>query len=124
MKEVTKVANLKAGVKETIRWYLKFTQPVNKLKDKEIEVLTLIIYFYYMSDAVEEDDKWAEAFHYDTKLKIREILNLNSEYVLNNYLTSLRKKGAIKNNKVVPAFNPNLNKDSEKFRIIVNFDIK
>ena len=123
MKEVTKVANLKAGLKETIRWYLKFTQPVNKLKDREIDVLTLIIYFYHISNQKDEHDKWAEVFNYDSKIKIRELLKLKNEYVFNNYLTALRKKGAIKNNRVVPAFNPNLEKDTEKFRIVINFDI-
>lgn len=119
-----KIALFESNLRDTIRVYLLLTQPLHGIRKQGIEVLSLLLYFYHISEQEEDIDKWAEVFSYDTRIKIRTILGDMSEAIFNNQLTILRKKGAIKNNRVVPSFNPVIQKDSDVFELILRFKLK
>jgi len=61
-------------------------------------------------------------FDYDTKMKIKEDLNMKDS-ALQTVLTKLRKKKIIIDNKVSPIFIPSLELNSKNFKMIYNFNI-
>ena len=126
MKVTRKIATINTNLFNTIYTYLEMTMPLHKLKKSHIKLLTVILYQYHTSDETDEMDKWANIFTYENKVEIREKLGDISEANLNNQLSELRAKGAIskKVNRVTPAFNPAIQKDSETFEVIVRFNFK
>lgn len=124
MKVTRKVANITSNLKHLFKHYLIITKHLNNLRPKEIDVLALILYYNEVEkpNFKNEEDRWKKVLGYDGKIKIRDDLNME-EYNLNNLLTSLRKKGAIVDNKVAPYFIPQIDSDTTDFQVIFNFHI-
>lgn len=124
MKVTRKIVNVSSDLKSLFRHYLTITKHLNKLRPKEIDVLATILYYNEIEkpNFANEEDRWKKVMGYDGKLAVREALNME-EYNLNNLLTSLRKKGAIIDNKVSPYYIPKIEKDTTDFQIIFNFHI-
>jgi hypothetical protein len=61
-------------------------------------------------------------FDYDTKQLIKKELGIKDPN-LQNVLTSLRKKGVVIDNEIVSTYIPNIEVDSNNFKIIFNFNI-
>lgn len=124
MEKKRRMALFDVDLKGMILWYLMLTKPLHNLRDQAIKVLTALIYSYHMTDStLDEIDRWAEVFSYDNKLLIRKSLNDMSEFSLNNQLSILRKKGAIKNKRVAPSFNLPIDLNTETFDMILRFNI-
>lgn len=119
-----KVANLNVPLKQLfIRW-LEITRAFHKLSNQEQQVLALLLYYHYIlkKDITNNKILWKMVFDYDTKLKIKEELDMNDN-IFQNKLTELRKKNIIKNNEINPYFIPDLSLDSKNFKVIFNFNI-
>lgn len=73
---------------------LKHFNPFNKLRNKELDVLGELLYFNYKYSNIDKELRWKLIFDYDTKIKIRDYLQI-SEAEINVILSSLRKKGIL-----------------------------
>lgn len=123
MKNVKKkVVTIPTSLKNVLKQYLVITKPMNKLRPKEIDVMSLLLYYNILEkpNFVRDDDRWKKIFDYDTKLKIKEELEIE-DYTLQNILSSLRKKGAIKDNKIQDYYIPDIDTKTENFMLIFNF---
>ena len=123
MKNV-RVATLTTDIKGFFRDWLKITGPFHKLSKKEQDVLGLLLYHHHIlrKDISNDEILWKIVFDYDTKIKIKEELGIK-DTALQNLLTSLRKRGAIHSNKIVPNFVPILTEDVNNYKIVFNINI-
>jgi len=112
--------------KKTIfRYWLEFLKPYHKLRAKEIEALSLMLYYRYELSRSINDVEMVDMilFSTQTRIKIRKDLNDMGQKVFNNLLTSLRKKGVItKDNKINPVLIPSMTE--EGFKLVFNFEVK
>lgn len=126
---IERKVNLSFNVKSTFRAYLEFLKPVHKLRNQEIQVLSLLLYYnhFYLEDFKHDEDRWRKVFSTEIKSKIREELNISSS-VLQNIIYSLRKNKAISKtkgyNQVHPNFMMGLKKNTEEFILSLSFKIK
>lgn len=110
-----------SSLEDKIKKYLEVIYKFHKLTDKEIDILIVLVLCYY-----EIQTKYASTndtdlfnkllFDVDSKKKIREKLQIKDS-VFQNYLTVFRKKGVIKDNKLVVHFIPAI----EPFDLIFKF---
>lgn len=105
------------------RW-LDFTKPFHKLRKQPQQVLALFLYYHYKfsKEITNEKVLWKIVFDYETKAKIKEELGI-IDASLQNVMTYLRKKNIINDNRINPAYIPNLEKDAKTFKIEYNFNI-
>lgn len=111
--------------KSIFRLWLEFLKPYHKLRNKEIEALSLMLYYRYeLSREIPNMDMVEMIlFSTETRGKIRAELNNMSQKVFNNLLTSLRKKGVLtKENKIHHNLIPNMTEKG--FKLIFNFEVK
>lgn len=111
--------------KYIFRLWLEFLKPYHKLRNKEIEALSLLLYYRYeLSREINNIDIVDMIlFSTETRSKIRADLNGMGQKVFNNLLTSLRKKSIItKDNKINPVLIPNMTE--EGFSLVFNFQVK
>tara|TARA_R110002049_G_scaffold85285_3_gene216877 strand:+ start:1054 stop:1431 length:378 start_codon:yes stop_codon:yes gene_type:complete len=107
------------------RYWLEFLKPYHKLRAKEIEALSLMLYYKYelSREISNKDIVDMILFSTETRAKIRKDLNDMSQKVFNNLLTSLRKKGVVtKDNKINHVLIPNMSE--EGFKLVFNFEVK
>ena len=111
--------------KSIFRFWLEFLKPYHKLRAKEIEALSLMLYYRYeLSREIKDPDMVNMVlFSTQTRNKIREDLGGMGQKVFNNLLTSLRKKSVIsKDNKINHVLIPNMSEDG--FKLIFHFEVK
>jgi len=111
--------------KSIFRYWLEFLRPYHKLRTKEIEALSLMLYYRYeLSRSIDDIDMVDMIlFSTQTRIKIRKDLNDMGQKVFNNLLTSLRKKEVItKENKINPRLIPSMTE--EGFKLVFNFEVK
>ena len=111
--------------KQTIfRYWLEFLRPYHKLRQKEIEALSLLLYYRYelSRDIKDMDMVDMILFSTQTRTKIREDLGGMGQKVFNNLLTSLRKKKIIKDNKINHVLIPNMTESG--FKLVFDFEVK
>jgi hypothetical protein len=107
------------------RYWLEFLKPYHKLRNKEIEALSLLLYYRYELSRDISDMSMVDMvlFSTQTRNKIREDLGGMEQKNFNNLLTSLRKKGIIMpGNKINPKLIPNMTENG--FKLVFDFDIK
>ena len=103
----TKQANINIKLKDLFLRWLEITKTFHKLTPQHQNILALLLYYHYIfkKDVTNNKILWKMVFDYDTKLKIREELNI-SDSTLQNTLTSFRKANIIVNGEISPAFIP------------------
>jgi hypothetical protein len=124
MKDNIKVANINIKLKDLFIKWLEITKPFHKLSTQHQQVLSLLLYHHYLlkHEVTNEKILWKMVFDYDTKLKIKEELEM-TDNTLQNVLTKLRRKNIIIDNKISPVYIPNLALKSKNFKILYNFNI-
>lgn len=118
------VKRIRTSKKEIFRYWLEFLKPYHRLRQKEIDALSLMLYYKYELARDVKNPKLVDKllFATDTRNQIREDLGGMSQKVFNNLLTSLRKKGVLmKGNIINPVLVPNMTEDG--FKLIFNFEI-
>ena len=103
----------------------KYSSPLDNLRTKEIEALSLLLYYRYelSRDISSPETVNVVLFSTQTRSKIREDLGGMSQKVFNNLLTSLRKKEIIKDgNKINHVLIPNMTEDG--FKLVFDFEVK
>jgi len=98
---------------------LKPIPPINLLANRELDVLAEFLYYNNEYKDIAEDLRAKIIFDYDTKLAMREYLDMG-EAPFNNILTLLRKKGILTKRGIVN--NYGLNPDNPD--IIFKFKIE
>jgi len=93
------VIPLKANIAQSFKAYLHILNPVLKLKDKEIEVLSSFLSIWYINRDKENLDKLL--FSTPVRKMIRKSIKM-SEASFNNHITMLRKKKMIVDKKINP----------------------
>jgi hypothetical protein len=119
-----RLAKFKVNIKDAIRYYYVITKPMHKLSDRCIDILTEIMYLYVseQKNFVKDSDRWKIVLSLENRYNIRNSLDMQKQ-VFENYMYQLRKAGAIKDNKITPAFNPSIGSDCTGYEITFRFDI-
>lgn len=120
----SKVATINIRIKDLFKQWLEITKIFHNLRDQEISILSLLLYNHYKlkKEITNEKILWKLVFDYDVKMEIEEELNIKGQS-LRNVLTALRKKGVIQDNKISKVFIPEIEEESDNFKIIFNFNI-
>lgn len=120
----TKVANINVTLKSLFSRWLDITVTFHKLTEQERDVLALLLYYHYKYSRELTNNKilWKMVFDYDTKMKIKEELDMKDSS-LQNTLTSLRKKNVIKDNQIVATYIPLMERGSKEFKVVFNLNI-
>lgn len=118
-----RIANIKTTFKSLFKQWLLLTKSMHKLTPNEIDVLSLYLYYFYVykEDIKNEGFLWKILFDYETKLKIRDELNID-DGTFQNIMTAFRKKQVIVDNKINPKYIPILNTKEKSFKIIFNLN--
>lgn len=121
----TKIATLNVTIKDFFRQWLLITRHFHKMTAGEIDLASLLLYYHYefQKDITNDSVVWKVVFDYDTKLKIREELDI-TDNILQNRLSQLRRKKVIIDNKVSSYFIPSVEEGAENFKVIFNYNIK
>jgi len=107
------------------RYWLEFLKPYHKMRTKEIEVLSLMLYYRYELSREIQNSEMVDTVLFSTKtrLKIRSELDNMGQRNFNNILTALRNKNVLsKENKITNVLIPNMTEDG--FQLIFDFEIK
>lgn len=118
-----KVVTIPAPLKTILKQWFIITKPMNTLRPMEIDILSLLLYYNIMEkpNFVRDEDRWKKVFDYETKMKIKEELDIK-DYTLQNILSSLRKKGAIsKDNVIAKYYIPPIESDEDEFMLVFHF---
>jgi hypothetical protein len=120
----SKIANLNVKLKDLFFRWLDITKSFHKLNNQQQQVLALLLYHHYLFKKEITNNKilWKLVFDYDTKMKIKEELNMNDNS-FQNILTKLRKSNVIVDGEISKMFVPELELKSKNFKIIFNFNI-
>jgi len=119
-----KTANINVSLKQLFNKWLSITASFHKLNNQQQQVLALLLYYHYTlkKDITNNKLLWKIVFDYDTKLKIKEELNMNDS-IFQNILSMLRRKKVIIDNEVVSFYIPDLDLGSKSFKVVFNFNI-
>ena len=99
---------IKTDIAQSFKAYLQILNPVLKLKDKEIEVLSSFVSIWYKN----KNNPNIEKLLFSTHIRkiIRKSINM-SEASFNNHITMLRKKSMIIDKKINPSILNNINEN-------------
>ena len=73
--------------------------PILKLRGKEQDVLAQLMYSNYKHQDLDESIRWKIIMDYDNKTEIQQTLNISAASMY-NYMSTLRKKGILVDNKI------------------------
>lgn len=120
----SKIANLNVTLKDLFFKWLDITKSFHKLNNQQQQVLALLLYHHYLLKKETTNNKilWKLVFDYDTRMKIKEELEM-SDNVFQNILTILRKKKVIVEGEISKVFIPELDLSTKNFKVIFNFNI-
>lgn len=86
------------------RQYLQLIRdipPLDGLSSRELDVLAHLLYYNYLYKEIAEHLREKLVFDYETRVAIRDSIGI-TEPVLNNLISSLKKKGVISGKRIVP----------------------
>ena len=120
----SKTANLNVTLKNLFFRWLDITKSFHNLNNQQQRVLALLLYYHYQYKKETTNNKilWTIVFDYDTKMKIKEELDMNDNS-FQNMMTQLRKKNVIINGEISSRFIPELDLNTKNFKVIYNFNI-
>jgi hypothetical protein len=90
---------LKGNLRKSFRQYVEILQPMIKCTAKEADILAEFMYHNYLNQDIPERARNKILFSTETRKEIRERLNL-SIGSFNNNMSSLRKRGILKNDQL------------------------
>ena len=107
---------LKSNISQSLKAYIQILNPILKLKDKEIEVLSSFLSVWFKNKDNKDIDKLL--FSTPVRKMVRKSIGM-SEASFNNHITMLRKKDMIKDKFINKIILDNIKQDS----IEVNYKI-
>ena len=121
----TNIKRIVTSKKKVFDYWLQFLKPYHKLRQKEIEAVSLMLYYRYeLSREISNIDLVEKLlFSTETRKEMRAELGGMGPKVFNNMLTTLRKKGVLgKDNKINPGLIPKMSETG--FKLIFSFEVK
>jgi len=120
----SKIANINIKLKDMFFKWMEITKPFHKLTGQQQQVLALFLFYHYKykQEITNQKILWKVVFDYDTKMLIKEELELK-DAGFQNIMHKFRKKGIIDNKKITSAYIPNLEEGTNNFKIVFNFNI-
>lgn len=105
-------------------YWVQFLHPTHKLSNKEEEVLAALLKERFRLSQVISDETILNKvlFSDETKKKITADLN-SRDYIFNNVLSKLRKKGVVVDNAINTKLIPNIANDTSNFKLIIHFTL-
>lgn len=106
------------------RYWFEFLRPIHKLKDREMDVMSLLLLERFRLAEVIKDEELLDRnlFSKETKHIIAEKCNMNLK-CLDTTLTQLRKAKMILNNRINPKFIPAITKEQNNFKLLILFNL-
>lgn len=95
--------------------------PLTKLRNRELDVLSILMYYNYKYRNVEEDIRWRVILDPSTKREMQKEIHM-SEDAFNNNFSLIRKSGLIDKDNRIPKFLQLMIGD--KYDVRFNFNIK
>lgn len=110
--------------KSAFRYFLEFTKPYHKLRPREIEALSLILYYRHEISASVTNDAMIDTilFSTSTRKKMRDDLGGMDQKVFNNLITTLRRKKVLTKDGVNKALIPNMTDEGFNLVFIFKFN--
>ena len=120
------VAPISCSIKDFFNYWLVFTKPFHKLGNKEIKILSYLLYKRYELSKIINDDSLLDKYLFNNE--IREEVRLASNCSKPHFqllLTKLRKAGVLLDNNILnKRFIPDITDDTRVFNILYQFKIK
>jgi hypothetical protein len=98
---------------------IKTLPPLNRLRNKELDVLSELLYFNDKYSNIPQELRWKIVFDYDTKMEMIKYLGIK-DIDMYNIITSLRKKGIIKGRTIEHTFGLTLANTDIHFNFIMD----
>ncbi len=120
------VKNIDVNRQKFFTYWLQFLKPYHKLRDKEIELLSLLLEKRYTLSQKVNDPMLVDTLLLSTENRkiIMEEMGYHSMQVLTNALSGLRKKKVLEDNSIIKGLIPEINDSTGNFKLIFNFNIK
>lgn len=118
------IKRIHTSKKQIFRFWLELLKPYHKLRNKEIEALSIMLYYRYeiSREVINKDLIDNILFSTNTRKQMRADLDNMDAKVFNNLLTDLRRKEVLsKGNIINPVLIPNMSE--EGFKLVFNFEI-
>lgn len=125
MKNVN-IANIKTdNILDLLEKWVALTQPLHHLTEAESAILLEFLKKRHVFYTNVHDERVADMLLFSTETR-REVMNTLGYKMgtFQNYLSSMRAKGVIFENKINPKLVPNVESDAKDFKLIYNFTIK
>ena len=120
------VTKIPCTLNRFFKYWLQFTAPLHKLTEKDMHVLSHLLMKRYELSKVITDDDVIDSYLFSKDVR-SQVVEECRETPINfaGTLSRLRKQNVIlPDNKLNKKFIPNLSKGSNKFDIMIIFDIK
>ena len=119
------VANIRTNVDGMFDHWVALTQPLHKLTDAEGNILLAFLKKRYLFSCNMKNSDVVDRLLFSTDTRKEIMIALGYKMgTFQNYLTSMRIKGVILDNKINPKLLPNYEEGSDNFKLIYNFIIK
>ena len=118
------IANIRSDINTFFAHWVALTKPLHKLTDAEASILLAFLRkrYLYASNVRDDDVVNKLLFSTDTRKEIMQELGMKMG-TFQNYLTSMRTKGVILENKLNKKLIPNLEVGADNFKLIFSFII-
>lgn len=120
------IANIRTdSILDLIEKWVALTQPLHHLTEAESAILLEFLKKRHLFYSNVKDEHVADMLLFSTETR-REIMDKLGYKMgtFQNYLSSMRSKGVIFENKINPKLIPNVEADAKDFKLIYNFTIK
>lgn len=125
MKKPDSVVKVPGNIDSFFRRWFEFLQPFHKLTSREMDVATAFVkHRYDLSKVIKDNDILDKVvMNEDTKRKIREECNITLPH-FQVIMGKLRKSQIIVDGKLNSRFIPNIDEDSDSFKLLLYFTLK
>lgn len=125
MQENINIQNSEVSLENFFRMWLVILQPFLKLRNKELELLSKLLYHRYLISLEVKNKEMLDELLFSNKVKKQIMKELDlPEHGYNNLLSSLRKKQIIIDKSINKQIIPVITEPFTNFKLVYNIDIK
>ena len=125
MQENINIQNSEVSLENFFRMWLIILQPFLKLRNKELELLSKLLYHRYLISLEVKNKEMLDELLFSNKVKKQIMKELDlPEHGYNNLLSSLRKKQIINDKSINKQVIPVITEPFTNFKLVYNIDIK
>ena len=125
MQENINIQNSEVSLENFFRMWLIILQPFLKLRNKELELLSKLLYHRYLISLEVKNKEMLDELLFSNKVKKQIMKELDlPEHGYNNLLSSLRKKQIINDKSINKQVIPVITEPLTNFKLVYNIDIK